>query len=197
MKCDPEHSEVTAPGATATSLVITNARVFDVRDLLTGDPVAVLDGVVAAVGARAEVLAALDGGTAEALDANGGLLTPGFVDAHVHPVMGGLERLGCDLSEAGSPAQCLRAVADFAAREDAAWLSGGGWTTSDFPGGAPSATDLDTAVADRPVYLVNRDHHSAWVNSAALRRAGITAATPDPTGGRIERDVRLCRLESR
>ena len=49
MKCDPEHSEVTAPGATATSLVITNARVFDGRDLLTGDTVAVLDGVVAAV----------------------------------------------------------------------------------------------------------------------------------------------------
>jgi predicted amidohydrolase YtcJ len=58
-----------------------------------------------------------------------------------------------------------------------------------FPGGCPSAAALDglAVIAGRPVYLPNRDHHSAWVNSAALRLAGITADTPDPSDGRIER----------
>jgi predicted amidohydrolase YtcJ len=56
-----------------------------------------------------------------------------------------------------------------------------------FPSGTPSADDLDAVVPDRPVFLPNRDHHGAWVNSRALELAGITAETPDPPDGRIER----------
>ncbi len=59
-----------------------------------------------------------------------------------------------------------------------------------FPGGVPTAAVLDRIVADRPVFLPNRDHHSAWVNTAALERSGISAGTPDPADGRIERDGR-------
>jgi predicted amidohydrolase YtcJ len=58
-----------------------------------------------------------------------------------------------------------------------------------FPGGTPHAADLDRVVADRPVFLPNRDHHGAWVNSCALELAGIDARTPDPPDGRIERDA--------
>jgi predicted amidohydrolase YtcJ len=57
-----------------------------------------------------------------------------------------------------------------------------------FPGGTPRKEDLDAIVPDRPVFLFNRDVHGAWVNSAALRVAGIDASTPDPPDGRIERD---------
>ena len=56
-----------------------------------------------------------------------------------------------------------------------------------FPGGTPTAADLDTVVPDRPALLHNRDHHGAWANSRALELAGITAETPDPADGRIER----------
>ncbi len=59
-----------------------------------------------------------------------------------------------------------------------------------FPGGVPSAADLEPVAAGRPVFLPNRDHHSAWVSPAALARAGITRDTPDPADGRIERDER-------
>ena len=76
-----------------------------------------------------------------------------------------------------------------AARPDRAWISGGGWNMADFPGGTPRREDLDRVVPDRPVYLPNRDGHSAWVNTRALERAGVTAATPDPYDGRVERDA--------
>ena len=58
-----------------------------------------------------------------------------------------------------------------------------------FPGGTPTAVDLDRVVADRPVFLPNRDHHGAWVNSRAMEIAGIDRTTPDPPHGRIERDA--------
>jgi hypothetical protein len=65
---------------------------------------------------------------------------------------------------------------------------GGGWTMSAFPGGLPTAADLDTVTEGRPAFLPNRDHHSGWVNTAALTLAGIDESTPDPVDGRIERD---------
>src|SRR6266581_4075690 len=58
-----------------------------------------------------------------------------------------------------------------------------------FPGGTPARQDLDALVPDRPVLLINRDHHGAWVNSRALELAGITRDTADPADGRIERDA--------
>jgi predicted amidohydrolase YtcJ len=58
-----------------------------------------------------------------------------------------------------------------------------------FPGGTPSKRDLDALVPDRPVLLVNRDHHGARVNGRALELAGITRDTADPPDGRIERDA--------
>ncbi len=115
---------------------------------------------------------------------------PGFVDAHVHPVQGGLERIRCDLSEAGTREEYLRLIGEYAAAHpELPWIRGGGWAMSAFPGGNPTAADLDTVVPDRPVFLPNRDHHGAWVNTRALEVAGIGAHTSDPPDGRIERDA--------
>jgi predicted amidohydrolase YtcJ len=117
-------------------------------------------------------------------------LGPGFTDAHVHPIQGGLERLRCDLSELETRDDYLAAVRAYAdGHPGAEWILGGGWAMPAFPGGTPLASDLDTVVPDRPVFLPNRDHHGAWVNSRALELAGITRGTPDPPDGRIERDA--------
>ena len=75
-----------------------------------------------------------------------------------------------------------------AANPDREWIIGGGWAMEHFPGGTPRKDDLDAVTGDRPAFLFNRDVHGAWVNSAALRAAGITSDTPDPSDGRIERD---------
>jgi predicted amidohydrolase YtcJ len=149
------------------------------------EQVAVVDGVVAAIGPE---LSRFRGPNTDVVDLGGGLLHRGFTDAHVHPIQGGLERLRCDLSGLNSASEYLTAIGEYAtSRPDAEWILGGGWQLSAFPGGTPNAADLDAVVPDRPVFLPNRDHHGAWVNSRALELAGISASTPDPADGRIER----------
>jgi predicted amidohydrolase YtcJ len=123
----------------------------------------------------------------EVVDLAGGLVSPGFTDAHCHPIQGGLERRQCDLTDGGTRDEYLAMVREYAAGHDGPWITGGGWAMAAFPGGTPSAADLDSVAPDRPVFLPNRDHHGAWVNSKALELAGITAETPDPPDGRIER----------
>jgi len=152
--------------------------------------VAVTGGRIAAVGTDAEV-SALTGPHTEVIDLAGRMLLPGFTDSHVHASGGGLERIRCDLAELHGRDDYLAAVRAYADSHPAvAWVTGGGWSMDVFPGGVPSKEDLDRAVPDRPVFLSNRDHHAAWVNSRALALAGIDAATPDPADGRIERDAR-------
>lgn len=191
MKRDARHMTATGRDANEPALIMTNARIFDGMDLLEADTIAVEAGTITSLGTARDVRDERQWSGVEVIDAGGALVGPGFIDAHVHAVFGGLERLGCDLSEARGPGDCLRLLADHAAAEtgDAEWISGGGWSMSDFPGGTPLAADLDRVLRDRGVFLLNRDHHSAWVNSVALERAGITASTPDPPGGRIERDA--------
>src|SRR5262245_45644549 len=113
------------------------------------------------------------GSDTEVVDLAGGLVSPGFTDAHCHPIQGGLERMRCDLSEGTSREDYLTTIKEFAARHRGPWIQGGGWMMAAFPGGTPTVEDLDAVVPDRPVFLPNRDHHGAWVNSRALELAGI------------------------
>ncbi|MEZ0164441.1 amidohydrolase [Kineococcus sp. LSe6-4] len=171
-------------------LVLHSGRVFTGSGLHpSATAVAVTGGRIVAVGTDAQARART-GPRTRTVDLAGRLLLPGFTDAHVHPVMGGLERLGCDLSEVqGAQAALERVAAHAAAHPGSGWISGGGWAMTDFPGGTPRREDLDRVVPDRPVLLLNRDHHGAWANSRALELAGVDAGTPDPADGRIERDA--------
>src|SRR5256886_403418 len=145
-------------------------------------------GLIQAVGSDDEIRE-LTGRRTRVIDLRGRLALPAFGDAHVHPVGGGLESLRCNLVGLRSRQQCLDTVAEYCASlSPGAWVTGGGWTMSAFPGGLPTAADLDTVTGGRPAFLPNRDHHSAWVNTAAMTMAGIDARTPDPVDGRIERD---------
>jgi predicted amidohydrolase YtcJ len=169
-----------------TDLVLSGGRVLGVEG--PDGVVVVRDGAILAVGGPETRERAGPG--AATVDLQGGLLVPGFTDAHVHPVQGGIERRTCDLTGAkGEPAylECIRAYAG--ARPELDWIVGAGWEMAAFPGGTPTAASLDAAVGGRPAYLVNRDHHGAWVSSRALALAGVDERTPDPESGRIERDV--------
>ncbi|MFG2137737.1 amidohydrolase [Streptomyces sp. NPDC048650] len=156
--------------------------------------VAVRGDRIVAVGHEAERGAGgvrdLIGPATEVVDLRGRLLIPGFQDAHVHPVGGGLELGQCDLSSAATADAYRELIRSYAAAHpEAPWITGGGWSLEAFPGGMPTREFLDALVPDRPVFLVNRDHHGGWANSRALERAGLTAGTPDPSDGRIERDT--------
>ncbi|WP_235544283.1 amidohydrolase [Phycicoccus sp. Soil803] len=148
----------------------------------------VVDGRIAAFGTDADVEAYRAEGD-DVIDLAGLFLAPAFIDAHAHSVMGGIERNRCDLSETTEPADYRATVVGYAAaNQDNSWILGAGWAISAFPAGLPTRQTLDEWIGDRPVYLPNRDHHSAWVSSAALRLAGIDADTADPEDGRIERE---------
>lgn len=149
--------------------------------------VAVRHGRITRVGTDDDIRE-LIGKDTEVVDLAGRMLLPGFQDAHVHPVWGGVEMLQCNLSDLGTEREYLEAVASYAnANPDEPWIQGGGWSMDVFPGGTPTKEALDAVVSDRPVYLPNRDGHGGWVNSKALEIAGITKDTPDPADGRIER----------
>jgi len=170
--------------------VFRGGRVFTADAARTwADAVAVEGGRIVAVGGE-EAVAPYLGRADDVVDLAGRLLLPGFTDSHVHPVVGGLERGRCDLTADRTASAYLERIAAYArlhpGRE---WILGGGWALEAFPGGRPARQALDAVVAERPVYLPNRDHHSAWLNTAALRRAGIDAGTADPADGRIERDA--------
>ena len=107
----------------------------------------------------------------------------------MHVPFAGRERLQVDLHDLPGRIAYLDRIAEYAAAHpDAAWILGGGWAMEHFPGGRPNKADLDAIVAGRPVFLFNRDVHGAWVNRRALAVAGITADTPDPSDGWIDRD---------
>ena len=164
-----------------------NGHVFDGHVHRSGHGLAVAGDRVLGV-LPEEDLADLEGPGVEVVDLAGGLVQPGFQDAHVHPVQGGVERMRCDLSGLATPEEYLTAVRSYVeGHPDRPWVLGGGWAMPAFGPSGPRAADLDAVVGDRPVFLPNADHHGAWVSSAALRLAGIDASTPDPVDGRIER----------
>ncbi|MFE7423484.1 amidohydrolase [Rhodococcus sp. NPDC057529] len=124
------------------------------------------------------------------VDASGGLVLPGFQDSHVHAPFAGLNRLHVDLENLSGLDSYLEYISDYAAAHpELDWIIGGGWSLEFFPGGIATKEALDSVCPDRPVFLFSRDVHQAWVNSEALRRAGISRDTPDPVDGRIERDA--------
>jgi predicted amidohydrolase YtcJ len=171
------------------SLVFRNGHVFDGRRHLPRHGLAVAHGRVVAV-VPDEDLEAYAAPGAEVVDLAGGVVQPGFQDAHVHPVQGGVERLRCDLSGLSTPEQYLVAVKAYVtAHPERPWVLGGGWAMPAFGPTGPTAAALDAVTGDRPAFLPNRDHHGAWVNTAALRLAGLGRDTPDPADGRIERDA--------
>jgi predicted amidohydrolase YtcJ len=126
------------------------------------------------------------------LDGQHRTLLPGLIDAHGHVTELGMQALSLDLTATNSLSEAQQALARYASEHSTpAWIRGGGWNQEKWRlGRFPTAADLDAVVRDRPVLLDRVDGHATLANSAALAAAGITAKTPDPAGGRIERDAK-------
>ena len=123
------------------------------------------------------------------IDGKGRVLVPGMIDSHAHIMGIGFAALTLDLAMTKSLAEAQARIAAYAATHpDRGWIIGRGWNQELWGlGRFPTAAELDAAVADRPVWLGRVDGHAGWANSKALALAGVTAATKDPPGGRIER----------
>ncbi len=168
-----------------TDLCIIGGRVFDGRVRTEQTAVAVAGGRIVRVGDDAHVLELSDAGT-RVVDAAGGAILPGFVDAHAHAAFAGVERLSCDLTGARSVEETLELVARAAASTDEEWITGGGWSHELFA--HPTRQMLDSIVPDRPVALSDAGHHTLWVNSRALELTGVDRDTPAPPNGHIHLD---------
>jgi predicted amidohydrolase YtcJ len=129
-----------------------------------------------------------------ALDLEGRCVLPGFTDSHIHFLNLGLALDRVDLSGVASLETVLERIGAAArgseARGGTAWVHGGGWDHSLWPGQRfPDKTLLDRVARHAPVALRRKDGHMAWLNSAALAAASIRRDTPDPPGGRVGRDA--------
>ena len=122
-------------------------------------------------------------------DGKGQTLIPGFFDAHGHVMDMGFGALTLDLSGTRSLAEALAAIAKYAAdNPNRQWIMGSGWNQEVWGlGRFPTAAELDAVVPDRPVFLDRVDAHAAWVNSTAMKAAGVSAASKSPSGGNIIR----------
>jgi hypothetical protein len=154
--------------------------------------VAVQAGRILAVGSDAEILA-LAGPQTQVIDLDGRRVLPGLTDAHFHFQGWALSRRELPLAGLGSlqaVQEALRQRAEQTPPGGSQWIKGQGWNETDWP--EPrllTRHDLDAAAPDHPVILWRSDLHLATVNTLALRLAGITAETPDPPAGVIDRDA--------
>jgi predicted amidohydrolase YtcJ len=183
LSCAPEG----VPGGPA-DLVVVNGKVYPGAGGAFAEAVAVRGNTVLQVGTNREIRA-LAGSVTTVIDARGGAVVPGLDDSHLHVISGGLSLQQAALGDARSLEtlqETIRAFAD--AHRDRPWVLGRGWTYTAVPGGLPTKRQLDAAVPDRPAVMVAYDGHTSWVNSRALKLAGITAATADPDGGSIVKD---------
>lgn len=146
-------------------------------------------GRIVAVGRTSELAEAFSG--FRRIDLGGRPVLPGFVDCHIHLAAYGISLSRIDLQ----PARTLREAVEIVAgavrqAQPGAWIRGRGWDKNPWPEQRfPAKEDVDPISADHPVALSSKDGHLLWVNSPALRAAGINAQTPNPTGGEIGRNA--------
>ena len=170
-------------------LVVTNARIYTADD---GRPMAnamaIRGGRLLFVGSDRGALT-LRGPQTRVLDAAGATIIPGIADAHVHLLNLGMALRTVNLVGARSYDEVIARIAAKARDLPAGtWITGRGWDQNDWPDTRlPHHDALSRAVPNHPVYVVRIDGHASLSNAAALRLGGVTAATTDPQGGRIER----------
>ena len=180
LACDMNQS------SSGASLAIVNARVWTADSARPwAEAIAVNGDTIVAVGSSAEVRKL---GAARVVDAKGGLVTPGFIDAHVHFIEGGFRLSSVQLRDARTPEEFVKRIREFAATVPAGtWITGGDWDHEQWGGRLPERSWIDSVTPDHPVWVNRLDGHMALANGAALRAAGVTSATRDVEGGAIVR----------
>ena len=181
-------NDATPDAVEPASIVIANVHVW------TGDEeqpwaeaVAVRDNRIVAVGS-AEDVTALVGPETRVLAVPGGMLTPGFIDTHVHFLDGGNDLASVKLRDARTPEEFSQRIADFAQTiEPGEWILGGTWDHENWGGELPRRDWIDDVTPDNPVWVSRLDGHMGLANSLALTAAGMDADTPDIAGGEITR----------
>ncbi len=169
-------------------LMLRNVRCFTgAIGPVCPDCVVVEEGTFSFVGSEGQANVPAD---VEQIDCGGRLLVPGFVDGHAHLLNTGMAMSSVDLKGVPSVAAAVERVKERAeATPPGRWIRGAGWDQHAWPGTRfPNRQQLDVGTAGCPTVLTHTSGHCVWVNSAALRAAGITRETQSPIGGEIQSD---------
>ena len=193
----PSMPRAAGPSESAETVQPVAARIFASGTIYTGvegetvDTVAVDDdGRIVWTGSIDDLDAEVDIEGAEFVWLDNNFMYPGFTDSHAHLLGIGQRELSLDLADTASLEELVtRIEAEAGGLGDEAIIVGRGWIETDWPEGRmPAAADLDATVGDRLVILMRADWHALVASTAALNAAGIDETTPDPEGGKIERD---------
>ncbi len=177
------------PAGPAPDLIVLGRVWTGDRTAPWAQGVAIRGDRILALGDRDTILAMATSGTVT-LDNGTNLVTPGLQDGHTHLFGGGFQLQSVDLRDASSPEEFIRRIAAFATTVgEGVWIQGGTWDHERWPGATlPAAAWIDSVTGNTPVFVSRLDGHMALANSAAMRLAGVTSATPTPPGGEIVRD---------
>ncbi|HEX8492423.1 MAG TPA: amidohydrolase [Pyrinomonadaceae bacterium] len=171
------------------SLILTNGKIFtaDARGTIV-EAIAIDNDRIVRTGTSREIAARYEG--QRTIDLGGRLATPGFNDAHLHFLGGGLSLLRVELNGARSLEEAKQRIAA-KVRElpPGSWIVGRGWDHTLWGGRWPTRQDLDAVAPDNPVFVQRVDGHVSWANTLALKKAGVMRDTPVPTGGEILKDA--------
>ena len=168
--------------------IFTNGRIYTLNpEQPEAEALAIRAGVITAVGDM-DAITATAGPQTQRVDLDGKVVLPGFHDMHVHPLFAGVRQTECNILQGSTLEQIQHEVRTCIERSDTGgWITGGQWDAHAI-GRIPDRFMLDSISPGNPVLLSDTSGHSAWANSSALAIAGISADTPDPEGGIIERD---------
>ncbi|MBP1773833.1 MAG: hypothetical protein H6P99_2996 [Holophagaceae bacterium] len=168
--------------------LLVGADLWTAQGPQPGQAVAIRKGKILAVG-PVETLAKAHP-KAQRVELPGGTLLPGLIEGHAHVAGLGALAQQVDLTGLESLPATTQKLRAWTSSHPKGWLVGRGWDQNRWPGQAfPRAVDLDAFTGSRPAFLQRVDGHAAWVNTAALAKAGIGPSTPDPEGGRILKDA--------
>ena len=175
----------------AVDVIVINGKVYAAdggADL--AEAVAIRGNKVIRVGSNREIQR-LKRAQTVVVDARGGAVMPGFIDAHAHLISGGLSLDQISLGDAATVDEIKDTIRVWSeAHPERAWITGRGWYYQPFNGAMPTRQMLDALVPDRPAFLVAYDGHTGWANTKALKAAGITRRTKNPPNGVIVKDPR-------
>lgn len=172
--------------------VIRNIKGYTMAgdQLVSFSSLAFRDGKIMEVSTEG-ALETVDTSASTVIDGGGRILLPGLIDAHGHVMGLGYQALDADVTGAESLKEALQSVKAYAEQyPELAWIRGRGWNHTHWGiDRFPTASELDKAVSDRPVWLTRVDGHAGWANSKAMEAAGVDKNTKDPAGGKIIRDA--------